>query len=75
VDYRNAVGQSGAVYLPVPPARKGAGQVQLTVQGRLRELPCVTDGEEPLPTGARVRVVKVLDGGTALVRRLEVGDE
>lgn len=75
VDLKNAAGQSGTVYLPVPPAGKGMGQVQVTVQGRLREMSCVTDGDAALPTGVAVRVVKVLDGGTAVVRRVEVGNE
>jgi hypothetical protein len=69
VDYRNAQGQAGTVYLPIPAQGRGQGQVQLVVQGRMRELPAVTEEAEPLPTGVRVRVVKVLDENTVVVKR------
>jgi hypothetical protein len=72
VDVRNAQGEAGTVYTPIPGSRKGLGQVQVTVQGRLRELAAMTDEEESLPTGTPVRVLKVLDGGTTLVKKLEV---
>lgn len=70
----SARGATGSVYLPVPAAGKGQGQVQVKIQGRLREIQAVTDGEEALATGTPVRVERVLDGGTVVVRRLEVGD-
>lgn len=74
VNPANAKGAAGTVYIPVPASGKGQGQVQVKVQGRLRELPAVTDGAEALATGTPVRVERVLDGGTAVVRRVEVGD-
>ncbi len=70
IDSRNALGQSGTVYLPIPAKGQGKGQVQVVVQNRLRELPAVTDEEAPLPTGTRIQVVKVLDDGSMLVRRI-----
>jgi hypothetical protein len=75
VDLKNAKGQAGTVYTPIPASQGGQGQVQVAVQGRLRELPSITDEDEPLPTGTPVRVVKVLDGGITLVRKLEVENE
>jgi membrane protein implicated in regulation of membrane protease activity len=72
VDERNAEGKAGTAYLPVPPKRSGTGQVQVIVQGRTREIPCLTDDERGIPTGTPVRVTKVLEGGTALVERMEV---
>lgn len=75
VDERNAAGKAGTVYIPVAGKRAGTGQVQVVIQGRLREMPCVTDAEGTLPTGTPVRVTKVLDGGTALVERMEVGHD
>jgi membrane protein implicated in regulation of membrane protease activity len=75
VDFRNAAGKTGTVYIPIPASGGGSGQVQVSVQDRLREIPAVTDGDEPLKTGTAVRVVKVLDGGTLIVRRLEVGND
>jgi membrane protein implicated in regulation of membrane protease activity len=75
VDERNAAGCAGTVYLPVQANRAGTGQVQVIVQGRTREIPCVTDAGQSLPTGTHVRVTKVLEGGVALVERVEVEHE
>ena len=75
VDFRNAVGRTGNVYFPIPAKGQGVGQVQVTVQDRLREIPAVTDGDDELKTGTSIRVVRVLDGGTVVVRRLEVGND
>ena len=71
VDYRNAVGKSGTVYLPVPAGSSGSGQIQVVVQGRLREITAMTDAKEDLPAGTPVQVVKVLGGSTMLVRKME----
>jgi hypothetical protein len=72
VDLSNAVGQTGTVYLPIPAKCAGVGQIQVVVQGRLREVQAATDGEDALPVGLPVQVVKMLSGSSALVRRLEV---
>jgi len=72
IDLRNAAGATGSVYLPIPPQEHGIGQVQVVVQGRLREIPAITDSNQALPTGTRIRVVKVLTDDTVVVRRLEV---
>ena len=71
VDYRNAVGRTGTVYLPIPGQNRGAGQIQLVVQGRLRQTAAVTDGQEDLPVGTTVQVAKVVASSTMLVRKLE----
>ncbi|MBN1486110.1 MAG: hypothetical protein JW981_00625 [Anaerolineae bacterium] len=68
----NAVGATGKVYLPVAAKGTGVGQVQVVVQGRLRELPAVTDMDEALATGTPIRVVKMLDDDTLVVRRVVV---
>jgi membrane protein implicated in regulation of membrane protease activity len=72
IDLRNAVGQSGTVYLPIPARGHGTGQIQVVVQGRLRELPAVTDEDQPLPSGTHVRVVNIMGESTMLVRKVEV---
>jgi len=65
LDMRNAVGQEGNVYLTVPAS--GSGQVEITIQGRRQTFNAVTDGEAGLPTGSRVRVVRVVSGSTLVV--------
>jgi len=72
VDFALAVGQSGTVYIPIPPKGEGVGQIQVVVQGRLREIPAVTDEEAKLSTGTPISVVKLVAGGTMLVRRIKV---
>ncbi|HYC76929.1 MAG TPA: NfeD family protein [Planctomycetota bacterium] len=64
LDVRNAVGQTGVVYLTLP--RTGAGQVEVVVQGRLCTLDAVSP-EAPVPTGARVKVEAVDDVGRLVV--------
>jgi len=72
VQLKNAVGQTGTVYIAIPGGNKGKGQIQVKVQGRLRELEAVTDSQEDLPTGTTVSVVKMIGDSTMVVRKLEV---
>ena len=60
----NAIGITGSVYLSIPPARSGLGKIHVQVQSRLVEYQAVTSHGEPLPTGARVLVVDVVDSDT-----------
>lgn len=70
VRIRNAVGQPGTVYIPIPAGSEGAGKIQMTIQSRIMEFAAVTDDEERLPSGERVRVVEVLGPDTVKVERL-----
>lgn len=71
LDYRNAVGEVGRVYVPIGAAMAKSGQVEVMVQGRLRTVAALTRAPEPLPAGARIRVVEVIDRGTLLVEPVE----
>jgi hypothetical protein len=57
----SAVGARGSVILTVPADRRGAGKVQLTVAGRLLDLPAVTASAVDLPTGTEVVVSALSD--------------
>lgn len=70
IDYRNAVDQTGTVYIPIPAGGGGVGQVQVVVEGRMRELAAVTDGA-PLPTGTPIKVVNMMGASTVVVQKLE----
>ncbi len=72
LDYKNAIGEIGSVYLHVPPAMKGPGQVEVTVQGRLRVVQAFTKASQEIPNGARVRVVDTMDQNTLVVEPLVV---
>ena len=72
IDFKNAIGQSGTVYIPIPARGQGTGQVQVVVQGRLRELPAVTEEEAALPSGTPIKVTDIMGDSTMVVRKLEV---
>ncbi len=65
----DCVGQTASVYLRIPAAHAGAGKIQISINGSVHELNAFTDGDF-LPTGSRVRVVKVIDAGSLLVEKL-----
>ncbi len=66
MDYHNALGKAGSVYLTIPAGRSGTGKVNLLLQDQWVELDAVTDEEERLLTGTEV-VVVALSGGSTLV--------
>lgn len=68
VDFRNAIGETATVYIPVPPANEGEGKVTLTLQGRFMECNAVSNERELLKTGTVVRVTD-LNGETLVVER------
>lgn len=70
LDYRNAIGTSANVYLPVPPNMEGTGQVKVPLQGRLLTLEAMTHATTRLPNRMRVRVVDLVDSSTLLVEPL-----
>jgi hypothetical protein len=68
LDYRNAVGVAGKVYVTVPAARAGTGQVELLLQGRLITADAATESAEPLAPMSPVRVVAVEPGNVLVVQ-------
>jgi hypothetical protein len=71
VDYHNAVGAIGQVYVTVGPGMDKAGQIELMVQGRLRTVAALTHATHALGGRTRVRVVGVVDDNTLLVEPME----
>ncbi len=68
INLNNAVNATGRVYLPIPAQRAGTGQVQITIQGSLREVEAMTDGDA-LPTGTPVRVIAALSQEVLIVEK------
>jgi len=66
-DVRNAVGLPADVYVPIAPAGGAAGKVHVNQQGRTVEYQALTDGEQPLPTGAKVTITAVVSSDTVKV--------
>ncbi len=71
INYANAVGKVGAVYLTVPPHRKGIGQIEVLVQGRLKIVQAITDNDKKIGNRVAVRVTELVDEQTILVEPLE----
>lgn len=70
LDPNNAIGQPASVYLRIPAKGGGHGKIQVKVQGRTAEFAAVSDGGE-IPTGAAVRVVRMITADTFAVAPLD----
>ncbi len=66
VDVNDALYNVGEVYFTIPPHKKGRGKVHISINGSLRELDAITNGES-LTTGAKIKVVEVLSDELILV--------
>ena len=69
IDLNNAVGVTCQVYLRIPAERKGTGKVQISFSGSVQEIDAQTDGV-CLPSGARARVISLIDSHTLLVEKI-----
>ncbi len=74
LDYVNAVGEVGTVYLPIPAAMAGPGKIQVMIQGRLKEVQALTHDHERIENRTPVRVVELLDDNTLVVETLAAAD-
>ena len=69
----NALDKSGEVYLTIPGNEQGTGKIHILVEGRIRELDAVTNGES-LKTGTPVKVVDILTGNVLKVESTGVAE-
>ncbi len=70
VDPRNAIGQTGKVYIPIPANREGEGQIEIKFQNRFRVVQAVTSATEALPAQTEVLVVDLAKDNVMVVRPL-----
>jgi hypothetical protein len=70
VDYNNAIGSVGTVYVTIPGAEAGGGQVELNLQGRLMMVGAYTKAASALRPNSKVKVVGLIGGSTLLVEPL-----
>ncbi len=68
ISLSDAVGRQAQVYVTVPPAGQGRGQIQVVVKDRLRTMPAVSNGPE-MPRNVRVRVIRANADNTVVVER------
>ncbi|MEW6602769.1 MAG: NfeD family protein [Nitrospirota bacterium] len=67
VENKSAVGSEGTVYLTIHAG--GTGKVQVSVKGRLREFDAVSEINEDIPTGSRIKV-KDINGRILVVEKI-----
>jgi len=72
IDINNAVGKTATVYFPIPPAGKGKGKIQMSIQQAVREYDAISEAEEQMATGSMVRVNRVVDAHTLVVEELRI---
>ncbi|MEM6966874.1 MAG: hypothetical protein AAF573_19070 [Bacteroidota bacterium] len=70
VDVKDALFQTGEVYLTIPETKRGQGKIHINISGSLREMDAITEGKK-LPTGATVRVVEVINEQLLVVEPVE----
>jgi hypothetical protein len=66
VRIERAVGSAGTVYLSIPGAKAGAGKVHVNQHNRIVEYKAIS-AQEPLPTGAKIVVVRIVNADTVEV--------
>lgn len=66
LDYNNAVGLTGKVYVTIPPTRGGIGQVEILLQGRLVMAQAITEADRALHQNEFIKVTAI-EGMTTLV--------
>jgi flagellin-like hook-associated protein FlgL len=69
LNYKNAIGAIGEIYLTVGANRSSMGKVSVTVQGTLRELQALSDSLSELKSGAIIQVVDVTSNGILIVEQ------
>lgn len=63
------IGKTGTVYLTIP--ETGSGQVTIVIQGGLKQFDAVSANKTRIPTGEEVRVVRIHNGKSLVVTRVE----
>lgn len=70
LNFKNAIGNVGEVYLTIGAKRSSIGKAHVRIQGALRELEALTDSETDLKSGAVIKVKDVTDNGILIVEQL-----
>jgi len=68
LDYVNAIGQLGTVYIRVPKSKSGKGKITLTIQERYIEVDAMTEFDQDILPKSIVEVVGIEDTTTLIVK-------
>ena len=69
LNYKNAIGAIGEVYLTIGANRTRMGKVHIRVQGALRELEALSDSLTEVKSGTIIKVVDVTNNGILIVNQ------
>lgn len=67
---KNLLGESGTVYIPIPPKGNGSGKINVSCGERFLEFDAISEGNETLSTGVPVRVVDIVSGSVLVVEKI-----
>ncbi|OEK09410.1 hypothetical protein A8C32_11880 [Flavivirga aquatica] len=70
LNFKNAIGGVGEVYLTIGANRSSIGKAHIRIQGALRELEALTDSKTDLKSGSVVKVKNVTQNGILIVEQL-----
>jgi len=70
VNTSNALYSTGEVYLSIPANKNGQGKVHIKIQGALKEVDAMTNGDA-LPTGSAIKVVEIIDDNLIVVEQAD----
>lgn len=71
LNYDNAIGVVGEVYLTIGAKHSRMGKVHVKVQGALRELEALSDENDDLKSGTVIKVKSVTENGILIVEQLK----
>ncbi len=71
LNYKNAIGAIGEVYLSIGANRSKMGKVHIRVQGALRELEALSDSLTEVKSGTIIKVVDVTNNGILIVNQTQ----
>jgi len=66
----DAIGKIATVYVTIPPASQGGGQIIVPIDGRTITLGALQKGAAPIPSDTKVKVAALIDTNTALIEPL-----
>ncbi len=72
LNYANAVGEIGTVYVTVPPDQKSGGQIEVMIQGRHLVAEALQTGHTPLAPGTKIKVSSLVGRSTLIVEALQI---
>jgi hypothetical protein len=69
LDVQNLIGNTGSVYLTIPPKGEGKGKVMVQMSERLVEFDAVGSGEESIANNAAIKVIDILNENVLVVEK------